>query len=124
MRTPHGAYPEYHTSADNLDLIDPQSLAGAYDHCLIAFDVLEQNGVYQNLNPKCEPRLGKRGLYRSIAGQQEKQNRELAILWVLNLSDGTHSLLDIADRSGRSFEEIRQAADALTACGLLKNAGR
>jgi len=123
MRTPHGEYPEYHTSADNLDLVSPSSLGMSYEHCLNAFSVLEHNRTYLNLNPKCEPQLGKRGLYRAIAGQQEKQIRELALLWVLNLSDGTHSLLDIAERSGMPFPEIRQSAESLAACGLLEDMG-
>jgi len=67
--------------------------------------------------------LGKRGLYRAIAGQQERQIRELALFWVLNLSDGAHSLLDIAERSGMPFAEIRQSAEALAGCGLLKELG-
>ena len=123
MRTPHGEYPEYHTSADNLDLVSPSSLGASYEHCLNVFSALEHNHTYLNLNPKCEPQLGKRGLYRAIAGQQEKQARELALLWVLNLSDGTHSLLDIAERSGMPFPEIRQSAESLAACGLLKDLG-
>ena len=121
MRTPHGEYPEYHTSGDNLDLVSPVSLGASYEHCLSAFSVLEHNRTYRTLNPKCEPQLGKRGLYRTIAGQQEKQIRELALLWVLNLSDGSHSLLDIAERSGMPFPEIRQSAESLAACGLLKD---
>jgi len=123
MRTPHGEYPEYHTSADNLDLVSPSSLGASYEHCLNVFSALEHNHTYLNLNPKCEPQLGKRGLYRAIAGQQEKQARELALLWVLNLSDGTHSILDIAERSGMPFPEIRQSAESLAACGLLKDLG-
>jgi len=123
MRTPHGEYPEYHTSADNLDLVSPSSLGSSYEHCLNAFSVLEHNRTYLNLNPKCEPQLGKRGLYRAIAGQQERQIRELALLWVLNLSDGAHSLLDIAERSGMPFPEIRQSAESLAGCGLLKDLG-
>jgi aminopeptidase-like protein len=121
MRTPHGEYPEYHTSGDNLDFVSPLSLGASYEHCLNAFSVLEHNRTYRTLNPKCEPQLGKRGLYRTIAGQQEKQIRELALLWVLNLSDGTHSLLDIAERSGMPFPEIRQSAESLAACGLIKD---
>jgi aminopeptidase-like protein len=120
MRAPHGEYPEYHTSADNLDFVKPDGLARSYSYCLAAFDLLEQNRTYVNLNPKCEPQLGRRGLYRAIAGQQEKQSRELVILWVLNLSDGCHSLLDIAERAGVPFEDVRGAAEALVACGLLK----
>ena len=119
MRTPHGEYPEYHTSADSLDFIKPQSLLGSLRHCLAVIDVLEHNHRYMNQNPKCEPQLGKRGLYRAVAGHQASQSRELIFLWVLNLSDGKHSLLDIAERADVPFAEVQSAASALLECGLL-----
>jgi aminopeptidase-like protein len=121
MRTPFGQYPEYHTSADNLDFISLKSLLDSFQKCLSALDILESNRVYSNQNPKCEPQLGKRGLYESLGGQTQTQTRmtEMAILWVLNLSDGTHSLLDIAERSGHSFELIRIAASLLVEHQLL-----
>lgn len=120
MRTPYGQYPEYHTSGDNLTFVHAHALGGTYRTCLQAIEVLEGDGIYRNLNPHCEPQLGKRGLYRAIAGQQDKQTRELSLLWVLNLSDGGHSLLDIAERSGLGFGNIREAATALAASGLLE----
>jgi aminopeptidase-like protein len=80
---------------------------------LSVFEVLEGNATYRNLNPRCEPQLGKRGLYRAIAGAQGDRTPEMAMLWVLNLSDGTHSLLDIAARSKIGFPAIRKAAEAL-----------
>jgi aminopeptidase-like protein len=120
MRTPHGQYPEYHSSADNLEFVKAESLAQSYAHCLSAFEVLGQNRVYLNQNPKCEPQLGRRGLYRAVAGQQEKQSRELAMLCVLNGSDGTQSLLQIADRAGIPFQDISYAAKSLVEAGLLR----
>ena len=120
MRTPHGQYPEYHSSADNLDLIRSESLARSYVSCLKVFELLEGNRVYVNQNPRCEPQLGRRGLYRAVAGQQESQSRELALLWVLNMSDGGHTLLDIAERADLSFGQIQSAAEALVEVGLLK----
>lgn len=121
MRTPHGQYPEYHSSADNLSLIRPESLTRSYAYCLKVFELLEGNRVYVNQNPRCEPQLGRRGLYRVVAGQQENQSRELALLWVLNMSDGQHALLDIADRAGLPFGQIQSAAEALVEVGLLKD---
>jgi aminopeptidase-like protein len=120
MRTPHGQYPEYHSSADNLGFVKAESLAQSYARCLAAFELLEQNRVYLNQNPKCEPQLGRRGLYRTVAGQQEKQSRELAMLWVLNGSDGTQTLLDIAERADLPFSAIENAAEPLVKVGLLK----
>jgi len=83
-------------------------------------EILDNNGTYINQNPKCEPQLGKRGLYQPLGRQHQPTIDQLALLWVLNLSDGKHSLLDISERSGVSFEQIRTAADLLLANGLLK----
>jgi aminopeptidase-like protein len=114
MRTPYGQFPEYHTSADNLDFVRPQYLGESFNVYLSVIAILEKNKKYLNQNPKCEPQLGRRGLYQSIDGQ------ELAMLWVLNLSDGNYSLLDIAERSGLSFARVLNAAEILCNHGLLK----
>jgi len=124
MRTPHGEYPEYHSSADNLDFVKSDSLAQSFSRCLEAFELLEHNRTYLNQNPKCEPQLGRRGLYRAVAGQQEKQSKELSLLWVLNASDGRHTLLDIAERADLPFRRIQAAAEALVEVGLLKECRR
>lgn len=121
-RTPHSQYPEYHTSADNLDFMKPQALAESLSYCEAAIEVLEQNKTYLNQNPHCEPQLGKRGLYRAIGGQAGEKSMEMAMLWVLNLSDGSHTLLDIAERSHVSFGRISQAAKTLEDHRLLAEA--
>src|SRR6266851_7745451 len=120
-RTPHGTYPEYHTSADNLNFVHPRKLAESFSVCLTIFSVLERNHTYVNLNPKCEPQLGRRGLYRMMGGQADARLAELAMLWVLNLSDGEHTLLDIAERSQVSFDSLHRAACVLQEHGLLKD---
>ena len=112
-RTPHGTFPEYHTSADNLEFVHADKLAEALGISLEILSVLEGNGRYLNLNPKCEPQLGKRGLYRMVGGAAEAGVSEMAMLWVLNQSDGKNSLLDIAERSGMPFEAISRAAEVL-----------
>ena len=122
-RTPFGRYPEYHTSADNLDFVQPRALEESLFTYLAVMDVLEGNRRYLNLNPKCEPQLGRRGLYRAIGGDDAGRSRELALLWVLNLSDGEHDLLDISERSDMTFAAIREAADALLEAGLLREIG-
>lgn len=118
MRSVWGTFPEYHTSADNLEFIRPAQLAESLRVCAAVFDVLESNRRCRNLNPFCEPQLGKRGLYRPTGGGSIEEELN-ARLWVLNLSDGQHSLLDIAERSGMSFPMIRDAADLLHENGLL-----
>jgi aminopeptidase-like protein len=118
-RASHGAFPEYHTSADNLEFISPESLAETYAACLEIIDVLERNHTYVNTVSKCEPQLGKRGLYRAIGGRADSGQQETAMLWVLNLSDGGHSLLDIADRADLPFSVVASVAEALQKHGLL-----
>ena len=117
-RTPHGRFPEYHTSADNLDFVQPEYLADSLAKYIAVLDVLENNKTYLNVKPYCEPQLGKRGLYGSLGGQST-QDSVMALLWVLNLSDGKHTLLDIAARSGIEFSLIRKAAQALSKTDLL-----
>jgi aminopeptidase-like protein len=119
-RSPHGTFAEYHTSADNLDFVRPESLADSLAAYLSVIRILEGNARYQNLNPHCEPQLGKRGLYRSMGGLPDAGQRELALLWVLNLSDSTHSLLEIAERADLPFDLIEQAAETLVEHGLLE----
>jgi len=118
MRSVWGTFPEYHTSADNLEFIRPPQLAGSLRMCVAILDVLENNRRYRNLSPYCEPQLGRRNLYRTTGGNTIGTDIN-ARLWVLNLSDGEHSLLDIVERSGIPFATIREAADLLSQNGLL-----
>jgi aminopeptidase-like protein len=118
-RSVNGGYPEYHSSADDMSLITPEALHGSLAMCQHLVEVMESNGRYLNLKPKGEPRLGVRGLYGSLGGREPTES-EHALLWVLNQSDGHHSLLDIARRSGVSFDALRDAAHALEAHKLLR----
>lgn len=118
-RTPHGTYPEYHTSADDLSFIDADQLADTVAALLEVVEVFEGDGTYLNLQPKGEPQLGRRGLYRAVGGDVDSRAVEVALLWVLNLSDGSHRLIDIARRAQLPFRVVRRAADALLDAGLL-----
>lgn len=122
MRSQPGTFPEYHTSADNLDFVKPESLADSLSTVLQIIATVEGNQTLLNLKPHCEPQLGKRGLYTSFGSSAETRAFELALLWVLNYSDGAHSLLDIARRSGIPFSKVRAAADALLKTDLLREA--
>ena len=119
MRTPGGKYPQYHTSADDLTLITQPALAESLHRLLHVVDVLEKNHHYLNLNPKCEPQLGRRGLYRQMGGTNNSGLEE-AMLWLLNLSDGDQSLLDIAERSKLDFWSLNKAAEILVKHDLLR----
>ena len=118
-RTPHGEFPEYHTSADNLEFVKPQFLVESFQLLLSIFDELENAEKYINLNPKCEPQLGKRGLFKAIGGQSKAKDYQMALLWMLNLSDGSYSIKEIAEKSGLSREVLKEATDALLNVNLL-----
>jgi aminopeptidase-like protein len=118
-RTPNGRFPEYHTSADNLSFVKPDALEDSLDKALAIVEIIEHDVSCVNLNPKGEPQLGRRGLYRNRGGRSPAEF-EMALLWVLNFSDGAHSLIDIADRAAIRFSTIRNAANALRDAGLLR----
>jgi aminopeptidase-like protein len=120
MRSPNGTFAEYHTSADNLQFVRPEFLEDSLSKLTRIIEIIEQNESFLNTNPKCEPQLGKRGLYRAVGGQKDGGGYDqLTLLWVLNLSDGQHSLFDIAERASQPFHAVKAAADALRAAGLL-----
>jgi aminopeptidase-like protein len=119
MRGIHGEFPEYHTDADNLDFIRPEHLADSLCCLADVVDTVEMNGRFLNLKPKGEPQLGRRGLYTAYGAPAERRAFEIALLWVLNFSDGEHSLLEIARQSGYPLVVVRRAADALVEAGLL-----
>jgi aminopeptidase-like protein len=118
-RSPNGEFPEYHTSADNLDILRPSALAESLRTLARLISLLDENRRLANLSPKGEPRLGKRGLYGSVGGVPLREH-EQALLWVLNYCDGEHDLLSIAEQSRLGFAHIAQAAAALEAAGLLR----
>jgi len=123
QRSKFGEIPEYHTSADNLDFIAPNHLALSYRLIAETLDVVENNAVYCNTLPKCEPQLGRRGLYGMVGGDKNAAAANMAMLWILNLSDGLHSLLDIAERANLPFAVIRRTAQLLQHNGLLTICG-
>lgn len=117
-RSKYGEFPEYHTSADNLEFVRPEYLEQSYRAVVEIVNIIESNRRYRNLMPHGEPQLGKRGLYDQTGGANEKKDRQMAVLWVLNQSDGSMSLLDIARKSGLPFQYISDAASQIQAAGL------
>jgi aminopeptidase-like protein len=121
-RTPHGEFPEHHTSADDLSLVEPSMLADSISALAAIVDAVDRDRRLVSVVTKGEPRLGERGLYPTLSagvpGGAELFTQ--ALLWVINLSDGAHSLLDVAERSGVPLELVHRAADTLLANGLLR----
>ena len=119
MRTPFGRFAEYHSSADNLDFVRPAALYDTLTKAIAAIDVIENNACFRNQKPFCEPKLGNYGLYGGLGGLAAG-DFQMGLLWVLNMSDGDHSLLDIAERSKLPWAVIKEAAAALSRAGLIK----
>lgn len=119
MRSPNGGYPEYHSSADDLSLVRPECLQQSLDMLWQVVEAIEANLSYVSLNPKGEPQLGRRGLYRATGGHQAQDFDQMTLLWVLNLADGRHSLLDMAERSELPFGKLARAAEALVEADLI-----
>jgi len=119
-RTPFGQFPEYHTSADDLNFVKADKLGESLVLLIKVVETIEKNRKYLNLNPTCEPHLGKRGLYQKIGGNYDRFGFQLAMLWVLNMSDEKNSLLDISEKSGIDFLLINKAAELLVENGLLR----
>ena len=121
MRSVHGTFPEYHTSADNLDFVRPEALRQSYAVGAALFDVLENNRLYKRVDGRGEPQLGRRGLYRAIAGQREAGGAtQMDLLWLLNLADGHHSLLDMAIRADIPFARLQAAARLALEASLVR----
>ena len=120
QRSQFATFPEYHTSGDNLDFIAPGHLAESYRAIAAAIEALETDRRYLNLSPKGEPQLGRRGLYAAIGGDKGSYAKNMAMLWILNLSDGEHSLIDIAERAKTPIAVIEETARLLEEAGLLK----
>jgi aminopeptidase-like protein len=123
QRSQFGTFPEYHTSADNLDFIRPQHLGSSYRMITALLEIIEHDSQPRSTTPKCEAQLGRRGLYDALGGDPEGAAKSMAFLWILNLADGRHSLLDIAERARLPFGVVAQAARLLRESGLLVEEG-
>jgi aminopeptidase-like protein len=119
QRSQFGTFPEYHTSADNLDFIRPEHLASSYRMIAAVLDIVDTDRRPRSTSPRCEPQLGRRGLYSALGGDKDGPAKSMALLWILNLADGRHSLLDIAERAQLPFGVVADAARLLQESGLL-----
>jgi len=124
MRSPNGTFPEYHTSADNLDFVTAEALEQSFEILIDVIGVLERNVVYERVDGRGEPQLGRRGLYQAISGQKDKAETQMALLWLLNQADGRQSLLDIADRSGMPYGQLAIAAELAANADLVRRSAK
>jgi len=117
MRSKYGAYPEYHTSLDDLSLISPAGLSGGISAIAKAILAIETNGRYR-ATVLGEPQLGRRGLYPTL-GTRDGNLVVRKLMGVLAYSDGKHDLLAIADLMGVPVWELSEVAQQLLAHELL-----
>jgi aminopeptidase-like protein len=142
MRTQYYEFEQYHTADDNLQFVKNSALNESLSMVLeiiSEFELRKQikekvnkkrvsksEDVFMNINPKCEPQLGKRKIYRETAkrrlvGKMKSQDlSEMAIFWILNFSDGNHSLNDICKKSGLSINLLKKTSKILIEKKLLK----
>ena len=116
-RSKYGEYPEYHTSADNMSVISPEGLQGAYEVMQQVIMALEYNKYYR-INCLCEPQLGKRGLYPTVS----KKGIYTEVKKLTNFiayADGKRDLLDISNKIGVPVYELIENIDKLKESGLL-----
>ena len=119
QRSQYATFTEYHTSADNLDFIRPEHLGSSYRMITAMVDIVENDWRPRSTSPKGEPQLGRRGLYSALGGDKDGPAKSIAFLWILNLADGRHTLLDIAERAQLPFGVVAEAARLLRGSGLL-----
>jgi aminopeptidase-like protein len=118
MRGRHGQFAEYHTSMDNVEFVSGDRIVESLDVVVEIITTLDRNRCYVNTQPYGEPQLGTRGLYGAIGGTTIP-DAQMAMLWLLNQSDGRHSLLDVAERSGVPFASLVRTAALLEEHNLL-----
>jgi len=120
MRTRYGKYKEYHTSADNKEFISFEAMEKSVQKYLEIIFLIENNFVYENRFPYCEPHLGKRDLYPTLGSQKDTTDYINSIMWILNLADGSNDIIAIAKRSKINFETLIMAAEKLSEKGLIQ----
>ncbi len=119
-RSLHGTYPEYHTSNDDLDFVDDETLADTAGLIVAAIEAVDREPRFVNTVPHGEPQLGRRGLYGSVGGAITSKSDEMAVLWLLAYSDGERSLDDIAALSGLDRAGLEVTAQSLVDAELLQ----
>jgi len=121
MRTMYGEYKAYHTSADNKDFISFEAMEKSISKYLEIIEVMEKNEKYINTLPYGEPQLGNRGLYPTLRSKQDNEDFLEAMMWVLNLADGKHDLIDMSQKSKITIKKLLPVIEILLDKGILKN---
>lgn len=120
-RSKYGEYPQYHTSADNMDFISPEGFQGSFEVMTKVTELLEYNKYYQ-VQVLCEPQLGKRGLYPAVS-RKGQYDAVYGMTTLIAYADGTNDLIAISDRIGCSADMLIPVVKQLVQAGLLKATG-
>lgn len=118
MRTKYGCYPEYHTSLDDLTLVTPTGLFGAYEVLRRSIECLESNEILVT-TVLCEPQLGKRGLYPTIS-TKESSSIVKNMMNFIAYCDGSYTNLEIAEKINVPLWELEEVISNLKAANLLR----
>ncbi|MCM2375141.1 DUF4910 domain-containing protein [Aporhodopirellula aestuarii] len=119
-RAIHGEFPEYHMSADNLEFIQQESLEDSLDALIGITQGIESSRYPLNLHPHAEPQLGRYGIFRAFGQRDDRGDFQAAMMWLLNLADGSHEISGIAHRSGLPDELVKEVADKLAEFELIE----
>lgn len=119
MRSMYAQYPEYHTSADNLELVSEEGLSGGYEIIRKCLEALELDCVYKNVF-YCEPQMGKRGLYPTLSTVGGVDEQVAGMMNILAYADGALRLMEIAEVIGLDIFTAACLAEKLHAGGVLK----
>lgn len=119
MRTMYGKYPEYHTSLDDKRCVSFDAMAESIEAYVDIVGVLESNAFWRSTSPYGEPQLSRRDLYGGVGSQKRMPLEDKAIFWALNLADGRHDMIAIAERAGLPFAAVRSACEVLECSGLV-----
>lgn len=118
MRTKYGMYEEYHTSLDDLiDVVSPEGLAGGFNVLWRALEAIDKN-CFPKSTVLCEPQLGKRGLYPTLSTKSSVAEVRL-MMDLITWSDGSRSLVDIAERCNAPIWELYPIIEKLSSMQLL-----
>jgi aminopeptidase-like protein len=117
MRSKYGAYPEYHTSLDSLNLVTPAGLQGGFSMLRDCLELLERNKVYRS-TCLCEPHLSRHGLY-GMRGAKKPDQAAKDILDFIAYADGRNDLIDISNIIRVPASELYNLAEKLKKAGLI-----
>ena len=100
MHTPPGEYPEYHSSLDDMKIIDFPAVLNFISFMFNCFENIEFNQTYEKILMSNQNWINLTFGQRLVLVSGGYKDLNYALLWFLNYADG-RDLLDIATVSGQ-----------------------